>query len=516
MHLYVLAVRSLVLALTILTLSAVAQRVDPASTTSAESTRPPNIVLILADDLGWNGVGYVDADFYETPNIDRLAHEGIVFTNAYAAGANCAPSRACLMSGQYTPRHGVYAVDSTLRGPQDQMRLVPIPNKSGLPPEHIALPDVLKSAGYATGIFGKWHLSGKDGAPPTQQGFDVATDQLAPGDVAEENDAQTTLGARAGNRQSGVADPKGVFSITRKACDFMEKNRERPFFAYVAHHAIHNPLQARPETLARFKSKPAGKHHTNALYAACTYDFDDAVGMLLKKIDELGLRENTIVVLTSDNGGTPSSSQEPLRGNKGAYYEGGIREPFIVRWPGNAKPGTKCDVPVINIDLFPTFVEAARTSVPAGKILDGESLTGLVRGEKSLKRQSIFWHFPGYLNNPVTRGRDPLFRTRPVSVIRNGDWKLFLYHEEWQLDGGRDKLASNRAVELYNLRTDTGEHNDLATSNTAKRDELLDDLLAWMKATKALMPESPNPAYKPDPAKQPRAGKAARKADPRP
>jgi len=440
----------------------------------------PNIVLIFADDLGWKDVGYQGTDFYETPNIDRLARQGMVFTAGYAAAGNCAPSRACLLSGQYTPRHSVYAVQSTLRGPKNLMRMIPIPNKTDLAPENITMAEALKAAGYATGCFGKWHLgSSAKGTGPENQGFD-------------------TLGLiRHGYNSPDKNDPKGIFTITKAACDFMEKNKDRPFFAYVSHFAIHTALQARKETLDYFKQKTPGTQHKNALYAACAYDLDAGVGLLLDKLADLGLEENTLVVFTSDNGGTRQSSQEPLRGNKGCYYEGGIREPFIIRWPGVTKPGTKCDVPVISVDLYPTFLDAAGVPVPEGKVLDGESLVPLLRGEKALKRQAIFWHFPGYLNSPVTRGRDPVFRTRPVSVIHKGDWKLHLYHEEWVLDGGRAALATNNAVELYNLADDIGERKNLALEKPDKRDELLDDLLAWFDAVKAPLPSEKNPGYNP-------------------
>ena len=227
------------------------------------------------------------------------------------------------------------------------------------------------------------------------------------------------------------------------------------------------------------------------------YDLDDGVGVLLKNLADLGLAEKTLVVFMSDNGGTQQSSQEPLRGNKGCYYEGGIREPFIVRWPGVTRAGSTSTVPIINIDLYPTFLAAAQAPVPDGKVLDGESLLSLFKGESSLKRPSIFWHFPGYLDNPVIRGRDPLFRTRPVSVIHKGDWKLHLYHEEWQLDGGREKLAFNNSVELYNLAEDLGERTNLANANPARRDELLDDLMKWIGLTKAPLPTKRNPAYAP-------------------
>jgi arylsulfatase A-like enzyme len=453
------------------------------SVSFAATAARPNIVLIFADDLGWKDVGYQGTDFMETPNIDRLAKQGMVFTAGYAAAGNCAPSRACLISGTYTPRHGVYAVVSTDRGPKESMRLVPIPNTDGLAKENITVADALKAAGYVTGIFGKWHLSGKDGAEPGKQGFDVAFQSFG------------------GWGKQEVDNPKGIYSLTQAACEFMEKNRDRPFFVYLPHYAIHTALQARAATLEKFKAKKPGAQHHDPLYAACTYDLDDGIGILLKKLADLGLEENTLVVFTSDNGGTQQSSQEPLRGNKGCYYEGGIREPFIVRWPGVTKPGSRCDVPVINVDLYPTFLAAAGAPVPAGKTLDGESLLPLLKGEGPLKRQSIFWHFPGYLNNPVIRGRELDvrigFRSRPVTVIHKGDWKLHLFHEEWQLDGGRAKLAENHAVELYNLKDDLGERNDLANKETAKRDELLDELLAWHKSVGALVPHQPNSGYDP-------------------
>lgn len=452
---------------------------------ASESTGgKPNILFIFADDLGWKDVGYQGAEFNETPRIDALAKSGMVFSNGYAPAANCQPSRACLISGQYTPRHGVYAVGSTDRGPKNLMRLVPVPNKSGIPAKEFSMADALKSAGYATGIFGKWHLGGPDGCDPQQQGFDVAHDSTMKGNP---------------NHSKGKIqeDPKGIFSMTLKATKFMEENAKagKPFFVFMSHHAIHTSLEARKETLAHFEAKAAGGKKGNPLYAACAKDLDAGVGNLLDKLDQLGIADKTLVVFTSDNGGTQQSSQEPLRGSKGGYYEGGIREPFIVRWPGVTQPGSSNDTPVLNIDLFPTFADAAGVKLPNEKILDGESLRAPCVGEK-LRRQAIFWHFPGYLDNPVNRGRDldvrTGFRTRPVSVIRKGDWKLHLFHEEWLLDGGREKLALNNATELYHLVGDIGEHKNLANANTAKRDELLDELLAWFKSTDARLPTSSN------------------------
>lgn len=432
----------------------------------------PNIVLIFADDLGWKDVGYQGSDFYETPNIDRLAKSGMVFTQAYAGAGNCAPSRAVLLSGQYGPRHGVYAVGSTERGPKDLMRMIPIPNKSGLAEANVTMADALKAAGYATGLFGKWHLGGTEGAEPARQGFDTFFNSRPNPNL----------------KRDEPEDPKGIYSLTRAAVKFIEKNKDRPFFAYVAHHAIHTDLEARPASLGKFKAKKPGTQHKNALYAACLYDLDDGVGLMLAKLKELGLDKNTLVIFMSDNGGTQQSSQEPLRGSKGGYYEGGIREPFIAYWPGVIKPGSHSDVPIHNVDLFPTFLAVAGAAAPKDKQLDGESLLPLFKQSGSLKRQAIFWHFPGYLDAPVIRGRDPIFRTRPVSVIRKGDWKLHLYHEEWLLDGGREKIATNNAVELYNIAADIGERNNLVNVNKAKRDELLDDLLKWFKAVNAPLP----------------------------
>lgn len=461
----------------------VALLASSAATAAAASSSRPNVVVIFADDLGYRDTGFTGSDFYETPNLDALARRGMVFRHAYAGAGNCAPSRACLHSGQYSPRTGVYAVQRTDRGPMTLQRMIAIPNREDLATENVTVAEALKAAGYATGLFGKWHLSGEPGTLPPAQGYETYFDSRLP---------------NPNLRREEPEDPKGAYSLTRAAGQFFEKNRARPFYAFIAHHAIHGALEARPASLAKFQAKKPGAQHSHALYAACIYDLDDTVGLVVKKLRELGLEENTLLVFTSDNGATGQSSQEPLRGNKGAYYEGGIREPFIAAWPGRIAPGSRSDVPVINLDLYPTFLDAAGVPAPAGKVLDGESLLPLLTGQaKSLRRSAIFWHFPGYLDAPVTRGRDPIFRTRPTTAMRAGDWKLHLYHEEWQLDGGRAQLATNKAVELYNLADDPGERRDLANVNPKKRDELLDQMLAWLKHTDAKLPTERNPKYDP-------------------
>ncbi|HWA98247.1 MAG TPA: sulfatase [Pirellulales bacterium] len=438
----------------------------------------PNIVLIFADDLGWQDTGFGGSDFHETPNLDRLAKQGMIFRQAYSSAGNCQPSRACLISGQYTPRHGVYAVGSTKRGPVELMRMEPVPNTDGLKPDDFSIAKALKQAGYATGIFGKWHLSGPTGSSPEEQGFDVV--QLS----------RHTAG------RTRADDPKAAYSLTEAACNFITDNRDRPFFVYLPHYAVHSPIESRAETLAKFEQKTPGTKHNNPKFAACVEELDNAVGILMQKLIDLKLDENTLVAFTSDNGGT-ATSQEPLRGSKGCYYEGGIREPMFVRWPAVIKAGTTCDVPVINVDFYPTFLAAAGGTPKPDRPLDGESLLPLLQGKSSLEREAIFWHFPGYLDGAVARGRDPVFRTRPVSVIRKGDWKLHLYHEEWQLDGGRDKIETNRAVELYNIADDPREMRDLASSEPTKRDELVDDLCAWFEKTDAKLPTNRNSQYDP-------------------
>lgn len=436
-------------------------------TTAAQ--QKPNIILIFADDLGYKDCGFTGSTVFETPNIDALSKKGMVFTNAYAGAGNCAPSRACLLSGQYSPRHGVYAVGSTTRGPKKEMKVVPVKNTNDLAGSFTTIAEALKKQGYTTGLFGKWHLGKKEGVTPLAQGFDEYFDSREP---------------NPNKKRDEPRDPKGIFSLTEAALEFMKKNKNKPFFSFLSHHAIHSNLEAKPETIEYFKKK--GMDTKMATYAACIYNLDESIAMVMDFLKKEGLDKNTMVVFTSDNGATQQSSQEPLRGNKGGYYEGGIREPFIAYWPEKIKAGTVNNTPVINVDLYPTFLAAAGNS----KIkLDGENLMPLlVSNTATTKRKCIFWHFPGYLNDPVIRGRDGIFRTRPVTVMRKGDWKILLYHEEWLLNGGMKSIDTNNAVEIYNLKEDEGERINLASINKKKRDELIKDLLAWMKMTHAKWP----------------------------
>jgi len=432
-----------------------------------QTTSRPNILFIFADDLGYMDCGFTGSKTFETPHLDALAKKGMTFRNAYAGAGNCAPSRGCLLSGQYTPRHGIYAVGSTTRGPKEKMKVVPVRNTASLAPSFVTMAEALQKQGYKTGLFGKWHLGISPETQPEAQGFEVYFDSRKDNPNKKRDEPE---------------DPKGIFSLTKAACDFMSNSKGKPFFAYLAHHAIHSTLEAKPATIERFKKK--GLDNKTALYAACVYDFDASIGLIMDFLKKSGLDKNTLVVFTSDNGATQQSSQEPLRGNKGGYYEGGIREPFIAYFPERIKPNTVNETPIINLDLYPTFVTLAGGE--ADKKLDGESLLPLFFGtQTTTKRQNIFWHFPGYLDDPVIRGRDNDFRTRPVTAMRKGNWKIHVYHEEWVLNKGE---ARKEGIELYDLQNDEGERIDLSKSNPTKREELLKDVLAWWKKTSAKLP----------------------------
>ena len=431
----------------------------------------PNIIFIFIDDMGWTGTSFMGSGYYETPNIDKLAREGMVFRSAYTCGPNCAPTRACLLSGQYTPRHGVYTVGSSERGESRFRRLIPTQNTTSLDTRIVTIAEALKPAGYVSACIGKWHLGGAESSQ-LAQGFDVSVD--------------------SGDFQKDPKDPKHIFSFTDAAIKFIEENKDRSFFLYMSHHAIHTPVEATDELTVKYQNKPAWHGQNNSKYAAMTEHTDDGVGRLLAKLDELKLTDNTLVIFYSDNGGAgEQTSNYPLRGAKGMLYEGGIRVPMAVRWPGVVKAGTSCDVPVNSVDFYPTFLEIAGVRRPGNQLLDGESIVPLLRGAKSLKRQAIFWHFPAYLQGNNEGARDTYFRTRPAGAIRKGDWKLIQYFE--QLEFGEE--PSLPELELYNLADDIGEQNNLAKTMPEKRDELLQELVAWRQSINAPIPTRHNTDY---------------------
>ena len=452
---------------------------------TASAADQPNIVFFFIDDLGWADVNYTydflnlnENQLYETPAIDRLASQSTIFTDAYANAPNCAPSRACLMSGQYTPRHGIYTVGDPKRGNHQFRKLDPIPNEAVLADKFITIAESLKTNGYTSASMGKWHL----GADPTTQGFDVNV-------AGKEWGSPSGGGYHSPLRYPNLQiKEKGVYltdALTERAVEFIESNRDNPFFLYLTHYAVHTPIQAKDDLTNHFKSKKTTKHQTNAKYAAMLKSVDESVDSVLKTLDRLHLDENTIVIFFSDNGGhMGATSNYPLRGAKGMLYEGGIREPLLIKWPGVTKAGTICDEPVIGIDLYPTFLEMTGTTPPAGYTLDGVSLVPLLKNANaSLDRDAIFWHFPAYLQGKGDPHGGP-FRTTPAGAIRMGDWKLI----EW-FETGR--------LELYNLENDLSETRNLAESHPQELKRLHDAMTKWRKDVNAPVPTTPNPKYNP-------------------
>lgn len=439
--------------------------------TALAETKKPNIVLIMADDLGYTDLACYGSEYYETPNIDRLAAQGMRLLNHHHC-QNCTPTRAALMSGQYGARTGVYTVGGVDRFDWSRRPLRPVDNVTELPLDRAIIAQQLQTAGYATGMFGKWHIGQNGPYHPAKRGFDEAIVSMG-----KHFDFATS---------PKVEYPDGQYLadfLTDRAVDFMQRHKDEPFFLYLPHFAVHSPYDAKQELVDRFQDKPIAEGHHHPTYAAMIASVDESVGRVMQTLDELQLAENTVVIFTSDNGGVGGYAREginkrssditdnaPLRSGKGSLYEGGIRDPLIVRWPGVAKPGSQCDVPTIHVDVYPTLLEIAAAPRPE-HVLDGESLAPLFRdADARMKRDAIFQHFPGYL------GAGPgQWRATPVSLIHSGDWKLMEFLEDGRL-------------ELYNLREDIGETKNLAQQMPEKAEELRARLVAWRAEVKAPMP----------------------------
>ena len=458
----------------------------PALTASAADK--PNIIFIMADDLGYTDVGCFGSKYYETPNIDRLAAQGMRFTNHHHH-QNCTPTRAALMSGQYSARTGVYTVGGIDRFDWSKRPLRPVDNVTNLPLDRVILPAALKSAGYATGMFGKWHIGHEGGYHPGKRGFDEAiVSQGAHFDFAT---------------NPKVEYPKGQYLadfLTDRAVDFIRRHKDGPFFLYLPHFGVHSPHHAKPELIAKFKNKPAVGGHHSPVYAAMIASVDESVGRVMAVLDELKLADNTVLIFTSDNGGVGGYEREgiqkannitdnaPLRSGKGSLYEGGTRVAFVARWPRTIKPGTATDVPTIHVDIYPTCVALAGGKLPGKQVFDGESLVPLLQNPAGrLSREAIFQHFPGYL------GAGEGWRTTPVSLIHAGDWKLMEFLEDGRL-------------ELYNLRADIGEKTNLAAQEPGRTKALHAKLKAWRQSVNAPMP-TPNQAGDTAPTEKKKKGK---------
>lgn len=443
-----------------------------------DASAKPNVLFIFLDDYGWRDCGFMGSDYYETPNIDKLAAQGMIFDNAYAAAANCAPSRACLLSGQYSPRHEIFNVGTSLRGNPKHSRLKHIPGTDTLRKDILTWAHCVRGAGYETGTIGKWHLSRN----PMPYGFDF--------NFAGSHSGSPPRGYFAPHPGApGLEDaPKDEYltdRLTDEAIAFIERNKERPWCLYLTHFAVHTPLQARADLLSKYQEKPPGELHSTAVMGAMIQSVDEGVGRLVATLDTLGLSDNTVIVFTSDNGGYgPATTMRPLKGYKGTYYEGGIRVPFFVKWPGVVKEKSKSHTPICNVDLFPTLCEITGAELPVGQELDGVSLVDELSGRGELAERQLYWHFPAYLQgySRADEQRDPIFRTRPCSIIRDGKWKLHEYFE----DGG---------LELYDLSVDVGETKNLAEAMPNKANELHQKLIRWREQTQAPVPTEPNPRY---------------------
>ncbi|AMV35907.1 sulfatase [Planctomyces sp. SH-PL62] len=438
--------------------------------------RKPNVVFILADDLGYSDVACYGGKFYRTPNIDRMATEGIRLTDGYSCGPNCQPTRAALISGQYGPRTGVYTVGSIDRFAWRTRPLRPVDNVAKLPLETFTLAQAIQEAGYATALFGKWHLGQDADHHPSKRGFDEAI---------------VSMGRHFDFKTIPPVDyPAGTYLadfLTDKAVDFITRHKDEPFFLALHHFGVHSPYQAKPEIVARFVGTRPEGGHDDPTYAAMIASVDESVGRVLKTIDDLGLGDDTLVIFTSDNGGVGGYSREgirvgheatdnaPLRGGKGMLYEGGVRVPYIFRWPGRIPAGATSDRPVNSVDLYPTLMEV--TGGRAKSTLDGTGYLRLLTtgGADRPGRDALYWHFPGYLG--AARGD---WRTTPAGAIRDGDWKLLEFFETGK-------------VELYNLRDDPGETRDLAAADPDRAGAMHARLVDWRKHVKAPMPTPHTP-----------------------
>lgn len=472
------------------------------------SAGAPNVVVFLADDLGQRDLGCYGSTFHETPHLDRLAREGARFTDAYAACPVCSPTRASLMTGQWPQRLGVTDYIGAPTRPElwkRNTRLLPAPYADRLALEATTLGEAMRAAGYATFFAGKWHL-GPEGWWPEDQGFDLNRGGTDRGGPYGGNKYFSPYGnPRLSDGPEGEHLPDRLAAETAA---FIEANRDRPFFAYYAFYDVHTPLMAREDLRRKYEAKRArlglreqwGREgdrdvrlvQEHAVYAGMVEAMDQAVGRVLAKLDELGLADDTLVIFTSDNGGLSTSegwptSNQPFRGGKGWLYEGGIREPFLARWPAVIPAGSVVADPVSSPDLFATLLDVAGSRPEPGRILDGLSLMPVFKGGR-LAERALFWHYPHYGNQGGA----------PGAAIRRGDWKLI----EWQEDD---------RVELFDLTSDPGEQRDRAATEPAVVERLRRELKAWQAEVGARFP-IPNPAFDPAQpngraAKRPAAGK---------
>ncbi len=445
---------------------------------------PLNVIVVLVDDLGWMDLSVQGSDFYKTPHIDRLAATGARFTDGYAACAVCSPTRAALMTGRHPHRLGItdwIRAEFQLGGRQGPNSdkpgyhdaglnyLTPI-NNSFLPHKELTVAELVKSKGYATCFIGKWHLGGK-GYLPTDQGFDENFGGWDYGQPPSYFDPYTNKRLSEGIPTLKPRE-KGEYLTDREADEavgFIKRNQDKPFFLYLSHYTVHTPIQAKQSITEKYIPLKDGKGQDNATYASMLESLDDSMGRLLKTLDEHELTSNTVIIFTGDNGGLDRNDNPtdnaPLKIGKGYATEGGIRVPWIIRWPGVTKAGTTIDTPITSVDLFPTIASITGTRIPSGVQIDGQNLTGVIQGTSTLDR-SLYWHFPHYRHRG---GADP------YSIIRNGDWKLIYYYDPMK-------------IELYNLADDIGEQHNLVEDKPEITARLLRSLKEHLEETGAKKP----------------------------
>lgn len=436
-------------------------------------TARPNFLFILADDLGWSQIGCYGSNFYESPNIDRLAREGMRFTDAYAACPVCSPTRASIMTGKYPAR--LHLTDFIAGGSFPYEKYNQPEWQKYLPLEEITIAEVLKAVGYVTASFGKWHLSIDKKPPkslpfnPDKQGFD-----------------EYFVTYKPTSKTDPESDAHNVEVITRKSLDFVERHKDKPFFLYVSHNTIHAPLKGKKKLVQKYRNKPGSDlPQNNPVLGAMIEELDNSTGRLLRKLDELKIADKTIVIFFGDNGGLEKDAkQTPLRSGKANLYEGGIREPLIVRWPGVVKPDSTCSEPVTSVDFFPTFMEIVGVKEQMKKPIDGVSLIPLLQQKGGLNRSAIYWHYPHYHSSSIG----------PCGAVRAGDFKLIEWFDESICGPGNE-------FELYNLKSDIGEQNNLAKQMPGKVEQLKKMLSTWRSEVNAQMLTS-NPDYDPEKAKK--------------
>lgn len=468
------------------------------SCTSKNTTKkaPPNIVFILADDLGWADLPMYGNTFNEAPNLEKLAQDGIKFTNAYAANPVCSPTRASIQTGLYPARMGINDWIPGHWRPYENV-LASINTVQHLPYNTETLGELLKKAGYTTAFFGKWHLGNDEKSIPKNRGYDESVIF----DSAPFFGYQSTMQPKQNFPEDMVLSE----ALTNLSTDFITKNQDKPFFLFISHFDVHVQLDAQKELVEKYLDKPKAKDYpSNAVYAAMIENIDNSVGRVMAKLKALNLEENTVIVFFSDNGGLVhrydkiplldphslpfyendtlqyiATSNKPLRGEKGTVFEGGIREPLIIKWPGTAKKGAQNNALVSSIDFFPTLLDIANGTLEKNQVMDGKNIVSEIKGANSDISRTLFWHYPVYHHDV------------PASAVRKGDWKLIQY------------LDDNH-VELFNLKKDVGETTDLSKKEPERTEVLLNLLKNWRKDIHAEMPK-PNPNF--DEAKRKEWGK---------